>query len=182
MKEIYIIVGRTGAGKSTLCKKLSEYFNYPLLSFAGMGKKFANLNGYNRIRDCRLGMGLYEFKIRLSEYFINIIKDQMKMNDNIIIDGLYIDILLELLKESWSCKIIHIKTEDIIRYKRVSERLSCTLEQARIENEIKERIKNELGIDQFITNADYIVDGNKTMDEVFLSTKQFIENSHMTNT
>lgn len=74
MKKIYIITGRTGAGKSTLCKKLEEYFNYPLLSFSTMGKEFANLNGYDRIRECHLAMELREFDSKISQYILNVIK------------------------------------------------------------------------------------------------------------
>ncbi len=69
MKKLFVITGRTGAGKSTLCQKLQEYFNYPLLSFASMGKKFANANGYNRIRECHLAMGLNEFKTKISRAY-----------------------------------------------------------------------------------------------------------------
>ena len=69
MKNIFIITGRTGAGKSTLCQKLEEYFNYPLLSFASMGKKFANANGYNRIRECHQAMELNEFKTKISRAY-----------------------------------------------------------------------------------------------------------------
>lgn len=69
MKNIFIITSRTGARKSTLCQKLEKYFNYPLLSFASMGKKFANANGYNRIRECHQAMKLNEFKTKISRAY-----------------------------------------------------------------------------------------------------------------
>lgn len=174
MKKIFIITGRTGAGKSTLCEKLEEYFNYPLLSFANMGKKFANTNGYNRIRECHLAMELNEFKTKMSEYILNIISKQLSRSDVIIIDGLYIDDVVRTLKENYNCKVIYLKTDDVIRYERISQRLSITIEQAKKENEIKERLKDEVGIDTLIENADCIIDGNKTIDEVFEITKKAI--------
>ena len=61
MKRIIIITGKTGAGKSSLCKKLQEHFGFPLLTFANMGKEFANKNGYQRIRQCHLDMKLEDF-------------------------------------------------------------------------------------------------------------------------
>lgn len=75
MKEIYVITGRTGVGKTTLCKRLKEYFNYQLLSFADMGKKFANSNGYNRIRECYMAMELTEFKNKISDHILSIINE-----------------------------------------------------------------------------------------------------------
>lgn len=175
MKKIFIITGRTGAGKSTLCQKLEEYFSYPLLSFANMGKKFANENGYNRIRECHLAMELSEFKTKISQYILNIIAEQLNTSDTVIIDGLYIDDVVSTLKENYNCNIMYLNTDDNIRYKRISQRLSITIEQAKKENEIKERLKNEVGIERLIKNADYVINGNKSICEVFEDTKQFIE-------
>ncbi|MCI8470847.1 MAG: AAA family ATPase [Clostridia bacterium] len=175
MKKIFIITGRTGAGKSTLCQRLEEYFNYPLLSFADMGKKFANENGYNRIRECHFAMGTDKFKTKISKHILDTIDKQLKTCDNIIIDGLYIDDAVSRLKENYNCKIIYLKTEDNIRYERISQRLSTTIEQAKKENEIKEYTKDELGIDILIKNTDYVISGSKSADEVFEAAKQFIE-------
>lgn len=175
MKKIFIITGRTGAGKTTLCKRLEEYFNYPLLTFASMGKKFANANGYNRIRECHLAMELNEFKTKISRYILNIIDEQLENSEIVLIYGLYIDDVVRILKENYNCKMMYLQTDDNIRYERVAQRLSITIEQAKKENEIKERLKNEVGIEKIIQNADYIIDGNKSMDEVFEDTKQFIK-------
>ncbi len=175
MKRIFIITGRTGAGKSTLCQRLEKYFNYPLLTFASMGKKFANANGYNRIRECHLAMGLNEFKTKISQHILNIMNEQLNTNDIIIVDGLYIDEVVRILKENYNCKMIYLKTDDNIRYERISQRLSITIEKAKKENEIKEHLKDDVGIDTLIENADYVINGNKSKDEVFEATKQFIE-------
>lgn len=175
MKKIFIITGRTGAGKSTLCKRLESHFNYPLLTFASMGKKFANANGYNRIRECHLAMGIEVFKREISKHILETISEQLKKCDNVIIDGLYIDDVVSTLKENYNCKMLYLKTDDDIRYERISERLSITIEQAKEENAIKERLKDEVGIEKLIENADYLIDGNKTADEVFEDTKQYIE-------
>lgn len=174
MKKIFIITGRTGAGKSMLCNRLEEYFKEPLLSFATMGKKFANANGYNRIRECHLAMELQEFKTKISQYILNSIKEELSHGDTIIIDGLYIDDVVRRLKEDYICKLIYLKTDDDVRYKRISERLSVTIEQAKKENEIKEHLKDEVGINQLIELADYIVDGNQKAEQVFENAKQFM--------
>ena len=176
MKKIFIITGRTGAGKSTLCNQLQEYFKYPLLSFAIMGKKFANANGYNRIRECYLAMELKEFKTKILQYILNVIKEELSECDAIIMDGIYIDDVVKKLKEDYICKLIYLKTDDDTRFKRISDRLSITIEQAKKENEIKKQLKNEVGINELIELADYVIDGNQSKEKIFKNTKQFISN------
>lgn len=175
LKKVFIVTGRTGAGKSTLCKKLEDYFSYPLLSFASMGKSFANKNGYQRIRQCHLAMELNEFKTQLSSHISNIIDETMTTHDYIIIDGLYIDEVLKNLNKKYDCKILYLKLDDNIRYERVSNRLSITLEEAKKENKIKERLKDEVGIHTFIQNADIVIDGNRSIQEVFEIAKKWIQ-------
>ena len=70
--------------------------------------------------------------------------------------------------------MMYLKTDNNIRYERISKRLSITIEQAKKENEIKERLKDEVGIDRLIESADYIIDGNQSINEIFELAKQFI--------
>ena len=70
---------------------------------------------------------------------------------------------------------MYLETDNNIRYERISKRLSITIEQAKKENEMKERLKDEVGIDRLIESADYVIDGNKSINEVFEDAKQFIE-------
>lgn len=176
MKKIYIITGRTGSGKSTLCQKLSEQFNYPLLSFASMGNKFAKSKGYNRIRECHLAMELNEFKNQMSNHLFNTVESELENNNQIIIDGLYVDTVVLKLKEKYDCTLIYLNTDDEIRYERVAKRLSISIEQAREENQIKERLKDEVGINELIKISDYIVDGNKTPEEIFTYSCKILKN------
>lgn len=175
MKKIFIITGRTGAGKSTLCEKLEQYFHYPIFSFASMGKSFASNNGYKRIRDCHLSMNLNEFKIKMSTYIFDIIDKQMNTCNCIIVDGLYIDDTLKRLKEKYDCYVVYLRVDDMVRYERISSRLSITLEEAKKENELKERLKDDVGIDTFIQNSDFIIDGNKSILEVCEIAKEYIK-------
>lgn len=176
MKKIIVITGKTGAGKSTVCKRLQEYFNYPLLTFADMGKEFANKNGYNRIRECHLAMALEEFVEGISNHIFNTIDKELTTCDTVLIDGLYIAKTVEKLKEKYDCSILYLKASDTIRYERIAERLSITVEQARVENNVKEKLKDDVGIDILIKNSSCIIDGNKSQNEVFNDTKEYIEN------
>lgn len=175
MKKIIIITGKTGAGKSTLCKSLEEYFHYPLLTFASMGKKFANENGYHRIRECHLAMDLEEFIEGISYHIFNTIDKELNTHDIVLVDGLYIDKTVVRLKEKYTCSILYLNTSDNVRYQRIAKRLSITVEQAKIENNVKEKLKEDVGIDTLIQNSDCIIDGNQRQNEIFKDTKDYIE-------
>lgn len=176
MKKIIVITGKSGAGKSTLCKRLQEYFNYPLLTFASMGREFANKNGYNRIRECHLAMALEEFVEGISNHIFNTIDKELTTCDIVLVDGLYITKTVEKLKEKYDCSILYLKVSDTIRYERIAQRLSITIEQAKEENQIKEKLKQDIGIDILIKNSSCIIDGSKSQNEVFNDTKEYIEN------
>lgn len=175
MKKVIIITGKTGTGKSTLCKKLEEYYHYPLLTFASMGKKFANENGYNRIRECHLAMNLEEFIEGISSHIFNTIDKELNTCDIILVDGLYISKTVERLKEKYNCSIIYLKTSDTIRYERIAKRLSITTDQAKVENSVKEKLKDDVGIGTLIKNSDCIINGDKSQKEVFKDTQEYIE-------
>lgn len=175
MKQVIMFTGKTGAGKSTLCKNLEDYYHYPLLSFKKMGKEFANVNGYNRIRECYAHMEIKEFRFKISEHIFRIIKEQLDTDNVVLIDGLYTYDVLEKLKKNYDCKLIYLKTEDSIRYDRLSKRLSITIKQAQEESKIKEHLNNDLGAEEVMALADYVVDGAKSIDEIFEATKQYIE-------
>lgn len=108
-------------------------------------------------------------------HILNTINEQLSSSDIVIVDGLYIDDVVRVLKENYNCKMMYLETDNNIRYERISKRLSITIEQAKKENEIKERLKDEVGIDRLIESADYVIDGNKSINEVFEDVKQFIE-------
>lgn len=176
MKRIIIITGKTGAGKSTLCKSLQEYFQFPLLSFANMGKEFANKNGYQRIRQCNLDMKLEDFIEGISTHIFDTIDKQLNTCDYILVDGLYIAKTVLKLKEKYECNVIYLQSSDITRYQRIAKRLSITIEHARAENNVKEKLKDDVGIDILIKNSSYTIDGNKSQNEVFNDAKEYIEN------
>lgn len=176
MKKIIVITGNSGAGKSTVCKRLQEYFNYPLLTFAGMGKEFANKNGYNRIRECHLGMDLEEFIEGISNYIFHTIDKELTTCDIVLVDGLYIAKTVEKLKEKYECHILYLKTSDTIRYERIAERLSTTVEQAKVEDKVKEKLKDDVRMDILIKNSSCTIDGNQSQNKVFNDIKEYIEN------
>lgn len=177
MKNVFVVIGRTGAGKTTLCKSLEEQFHFPLLSFASMGKKFANAQGYERIRQCHLAMPLEKFKDGIANYMLEVIDKELEENDVLLLDGVYVDVAIASLKQKYNCKVIYLKVEENIRYERIAKRLSVSIEQAKEENAIKERLKDDVGIAKLLEEADFVLDGMLSFAEKFQKTKAFIEQS-----
>lgn len=175
MKRVIIIAGKTGAGKSTLCKRLQEYFDFPLLSFANMGKEFATKKGYQRIRQCHLDMKLEDFIEGISNHIFHTIDTQLHTCDFILVDGLYIEKTITKLKEKYECIVIYLKTSNTIRYERIAKRLSITIEQAKKENKIKEKLKDDVGIESLIKNSNHTIDGDKDKEVVFNKTVEYIK-------
>lgn len=165
MKKILVVVGHTGAGKSTICKNISDIYNIPLMSFASLGKAFSNNLGYKRIRECYKEIGAGKFKKEFSEYFFNCITERLTKCDAMIIDGLYIDDVAEMCKQKYSTLFVYIDVPKEICVKRVSERM-YTSENVYSEYSLKEDLKEHLGNDTVIANADTIIDGTKDREIV----------------
>ena len=167
MKKILIIVGHTGAGKSTICQCLMELYSVPLISFANVGKSFSNSLGYKRIRDCYKNIGSVEFKKMFSEYFWDRILECLSKSDFLIIDGLYLDDIAKKLKYLYETLCVYINVPEDICIKRVADRLGKTYESVVNEYKLKENLKEHLGSEYIISYADVTVDGIKDKVSVY---------------
>lgn len=167
MKNIIVIIGHTGAGKSTLCKKLALHYKAKLLSFAEEGKVFSIQNGYKRIRDCYSGLGKETFVSSFSSFFSNNIEREIKNNKFIIIDGLYEQNIALKLKNKYDAKFILIDVPINICLSRIARRNDLTYFEVKNEYAVKESVKDSLGNRNVLDMADLTVDGRKNIEEVY---------------
>lgn len=172
MKKILVIVGHTGAGKSTVCKRLANFYNKPLLSFASVGKEFSESLGYKRIRECYKNLGARRFKETFSEYFFSKISYFLMKSDFLIIDGLYLDDIAIKLKNMYNTLYVCIDVPEITCVDRVAKRLGISQQEVNYEYRLKEELKENLGNDYIINNADLIVDGTKDRNVVYQEIKK----------
>lgn len=166
-KKILVVVGHTGAGKSTICKQLSNMYGIPLISFASVGKDFSNKLGYRRIRECYKDIGAVKFKKEFSDYFFNSITEYLKRCDSLIVDGLYLDNIAGMCKQKHNTFFVYIDVPKEICVRRVAERLDVSVENVYSEYKLKEDLKEHLGNDTVIAHADAVIDGTKDREIVF---------------
>lgn len=166
MKKVLVIVGHTGAGKSTVCEKLAKLYGIPLISFAEVGKKFSNNLGYKRIRECYKSIGVAEFKNVFSKYFFDRISECLKESDSLLVDGLYLDDIATKLRESYETLYVYIEVPEGMCITRVAERLNESYEQVEDEYRLKENLKETLGNTYIINTADIIINGAKSKEDV----------------
>ncbi len=166
--KIIVIIGHTGAGKSTLCKKLASHYKAKLLSFAKEGKAFSIKNGYSRIRDCYSGLGEETFVSSFSTFFSNNIEKEINKSHFIIIDGLYEQNIALKLKNEYDAQFILIDVPIKDCLSRIAMRNNLTFSEVESEYVIKESVKNSLGNMNVLNMADLTVDGRMTIEEVYL--------------
>ncbi len=177
--NIVIIVGRTGAGKSTLCERLARTFNARLISFAKAGKEYALSKSCNGIRDCYNSNGPIVFKEEFTQYFASIINEAISQNSRIIIDGLYVDDIAKYLKEYFSVYCIYIDVPLETCYQRIAEREGLSSKFVKKEYSSKEVIKNQLGNDSIIEAADLLIDGTTDIESVYNKAASVIDSFFM---
>lgn len=165
--NIIVIIGHTGAGKSTLCKKLASRYKAKLVSFADEGKTFSIENGYSRIRDCYSGLGEEAFVSLFSEFFSNNIEKAINKSNFVIIDGLYEQNIALKLKNSYGAKFILIDVPINVCFSRIASRNNLTFAEVESEYAIKESVKDSLGNTYVLNMADLTVDGRMTIEEVY---------------
>lgn len=171
---ILVITGDSGSGKTTIAQMLHEYYSVPLLTFSSVGKELSTLKGYKRLREYFEKCSHDIFCAELNKYLLKRILAFAEYNDCFIIEGLVSSEVIKALKDEFkNIYIVVIQTDKIIRIKRIAKRLSCSIEAAECENDLKEKIKKSLGIDEVITLSDYIIDGNREKMELFSDLLQY---------
>lgn len=176
MKKIVIIVGKTGAGKSTLCRRIADTSQFQLLSFAKAGKEFAQSKDYEHIRECYHDLGKEIFTKDFTEFFSQIINDKINNFSNIIIDGLYVESIALRLKEQYSVLIIDIDVPLEICLQRIFNRENNGFIDVKKEYSSKEELKIHLGSNAIIELADIVIDGTDDSDTVYNSVQRCISN------
>ena len=175
MGGIFVITGKTGAGKSTLCQRIAKVINCKQLSFASAGKEFAKTKGYSHIRKCYYELGEETFKKEFTDFFSNIIKKQVDESAVILIDGLYVKSIAERLKSIYNAKFVYIDVSEKVCFQRISIRDEVGETEVGKEYFSKEQLKKYLGSDALLNLSDIIIDGTREPNLVYNEVYRFIK-------
>ena len=174
MCTVFIIAGKTGAGKSTISEWINLKFGFPVISFANIGKTFALNHGKKRLRECYQTMEKTIFVHSLTDAIKSTIRGAVDNNEVLIIDGLYAYDAIQDLRKTCKVIVIYIQVKDSARYARISKRLEIEEYSAKKEDQLKEQIKTVLGNNRILEAADYLINGNASLDSVKESIRKIV--------
>ena len=154
-KNILIIAGHSGSGKSTVAKELHEKTGYELLGFSYAGRELANLKKFeSRFPE-------------INDYIYNCIINTVNNEGTVIVDGLAsIDVLNNLFKTTYGVRIYYIETPYVERIKRMANRHGCSFDIAEKIEKSKAFGKANAGINDVLEFVDVLLDGNKSVSNL----------------
>ncbi len=166
MKYIFVIVGHTGAGKSSICNWISDNLNYPIISFSEIARQFSTQQGFEHIRDCFNALEINNFITSISKCLLDAIVEKINKSDVLIIDGLYIYCILDILRNNYCTKIVYINVPEQICQERVAHRLNISADLAIHEYKTKESMKEDLGNNIILNYTDFVFDGTQPTNTI----------------
>lgn len=167
-KIIFVIAGHTGSGKTSIAKAMGMLHDMPIVSFSKCGKKVAKEKGFQRIREYWNSTSKNSFRKKVSNEIIHEVEENIEQADSLIIEGLYDDNILNILKQkNFHVIIVYLDVSEHTRIMRITKRTGFPINQVLQENKDKEDIKISLGINGIMNAADYIIDGEADFHSVF---------------
>ena len=168
-KKLFIVVGHTGAGKTTLCQRLGNDYGIKVIPFSSTAKQFSESIGYYDEKDsilkCYKILGSKVFATLYNEYMLEVFERSLKDDEVVIVEGLYISIIMPELKRKYDVCMEALDVPMSICLKR---KLSNSNSRESLEiYKAKEVLKEGLGIDNLIQEADYHINGMLDKNTVF---------------
>lgn len=162
-RHVWIIVGYTGVGKTTLVNLLIERTAMKVLSFRSVTKQFCQREGYKGVRDYFASVPESKFVDSINNYVLSEIDRMFVCSSDFIVEGLPSISVVEKLKRHRDVLVTVICLEATVevRKNRVRQRAAITSEDAGIEELTKNKFKEALGIENVIASADYTLDTTK---------------------
>lgn len=160
--RILVVIGRSGAGKTSLSSALASEIGCEKLGFSYAGRELAKTR-----------QGKNDF-LQLEEYIYNCILNALRYSRLLVLDGLASEnIYNHLISKGNLVSIIHLDVPEKTRIKRIAKREGCSYEEAMVIEKIKEKGKNNSGIEYIISKADITINGLKKPNTILKQVLQY---------
>jgi len=117
------VIGRICSGKSTIAKKLSAYFNIPIVSFGAYLTQYSKNNNLPTDRESLQNLGNRFIEEDSSKFLQNVLNSQSTIPDSMIIEGIrHLSIQQELSAISEKSVFIFLDASVETRYDRYRNR------------------------------------------------------------
>lgn len=168
--DIWILVGHSGSGKTTVAEKICSMFNMPRLHYGSLLDDLAHQKGYPDRGAFYDGVSFRELRQLYDTYVVERVSDMVGINSPFLIDGLCslnaFNRLYSNLSD-YNIKVIYIEVPESVRIERIKVR------DGGVWND-KELTKAAFGLDELVKLADYTIDGMESSDVVLANAIKII--------
>lgn len=168
-KKIITITGYSCSGKSTLIDRMEQLCDCDIMKFGMIHKECVKNNGYLYAKDWIKEEGFSVYEKKLLILFKDKLKEMFKDNSRfLIIDGIFSSKCFQLIRDLENIDLTNIvlNTDYDVRIKRMMERQNLGYEEAVQHIYNTDLIKQNAGLQHILKDFDYIIDGNKTKEEI----------------
>lgn len=168
-KKIITITGYSCSGKSTLIDRMEQLCDCDIMKFGMIHKECVKNNGYLYAKDWIKEEGFSVYEKKLSILFKDKLKEMFKDNSRfLMIDGIFSSKCFQLIRDLENIDLTNIvlNTDYDVRIKRMMERQNLGYEEAVQHIYNTDLIKQNAGLQHILKDFDYIIDGNKTKEEI----------------
>lgn len=175
-QKIIGLIGQIASGKSQVAEYIKQDFQAEVFKYSNPLRDI--------LRRCYLPEtreNLIELSIKLREIFGNDLLNKIIINDLkqakselIIIDGIRRRDDIKGIINKDNFYLIYIDTNKKIRFNRLKERLENQDEREKTLKEFKKDLKKEteIYVEKLKKDAHFLIDNNKTLDELYLQVKK----------
>lgn len=174
--NILVLTGFSAVGKSSVGRVLSERLDYELISVKQIVRTLAESRGYTRIRSWAQS----NIDSLSSEYRQEVMRviGTKKDHVGIIVDDIFDKDLLKAIQMTFTEADVHVIALDVskeTREKRMAQRLSGTVDDARVELAYVDGLKKGAGIEEVIRRADTHILNEGLLEDTITNLIQGIE-------
>lgn len=166
MKNIIVLAGFSGAGKTTIAKNLVDKTNFGFIEHQRLVHSIANTKGYSRARYWLKDVGTERFVNDSLEEIVKEIKVfSADSKTGVVADVAYGLSMLSILKHEFpeaKILVLEIKAGENIREERIGSRMGGVERPSALhEREFRDGFLKEVGLEEVLEVADFSIENRQ---------------------